>query len=64
MATQKSRRLGFSAVLLILKIKENVRFRDIHPSPDSGWRVNAYFLYKLVLKASVQYCTLSLFRRF
>ena len=33
------------------------RFWDIHPSPDSGWQVEAQRLYRLAFEPSVQYST-------
>jgi hypothetical protein len=61
MATQKSRRFGFLAVFVAVKMKEIVRFRDIHSSPDSDWRVDARRLYAAVSTESVQYSTLHVY---
>ena len=37
--------------------KDLLRIRDIRPSPDSGWQVEAQRLYPLAVQVSVQYRT-------
>ncbi|MGA7794669.1 MAG: hypothetical protein WCA19_16655 [Candidatus Acidiferrales bacterium] len=48
-------RYGFLAVFVLLKTL--FRFRDSHPSPDSGWQVESQCLYSLAFHVSVQFGT-------